>query len=320
MFSIGLEGFTRFTPSGSTSLKLGLHSTVRGQQSTRHDLKTRSHTATRGSSLRRCSVDIERAWRRDRFMLAFLLVAIVLALVVSAFLRRAWKQRCQRLIALALPEYRTTLAAYSASGRCEQLRAAVDVRRVDPDDVAFPAEIDMVISGGAFWTTYAGIVGYVLRRHGVTVHRVGGTSGGAFVGLAVLRGFAALDASFCWALAATAMLERYGVGVLEALFVDFFAPMAAPPPADGTLRVGITDVARLRRRVEDRFPSPTACLDALLSSARIPGVMGSLRADRSLALDGSLTDLCGPVFDDGVRPQLVPRRWIEENSARTNAL
>lgn len=254
----------------------------------------------------------------------FFVAVTYLLYVFSLLVEEILAQRVKR----ALSFHRAEQATVAASERTRQLKQKTEVPMCAPDQVSFPREIDVVISGGAFWATYAGIVIYVLRRHGVTVRRIAGTSGGCFVGLVAL-GQGPVDAlgdrlqrAFCWAAAATTTLQRFcplTLHALEDLWLDFFPAQAEPPPPPGTFAVGVSAL-RWRcggllpwpnLRTQDEFGSAAEVVDALSATARIPGVFGSAKmrsaADRKrhgLALDGGVVALC-PLFSDGARPQLV---------------
>lgn len=229
----------------------------------------------------------------------------------------------------ALAFHRAEEATIAASERTRLLKQKTEVPLCATEAAVFPREIDVVISGGAFWATYAGIVIYVLRRHGVAVRRIAGTSGGCFVGLVAL-GQGPTDAlgdrlqrAFCWAAAATTTLQRFcplTLHALEDLWLDFFPAQAEPPPPPGTFVVGVSAL-RWRcggllpwpsLRTQDEFDSAAEVVDALAATARIPGIFGSAGKMRraadvrkhGLALDGGVVALC-PLFHDGARPQLV---------------
>jgi hypothetical protein len=244
-----------------------------------------------------------------------LLLALLLALLLV--LLRAHRRR--KRVSAVRQKFEAILARVRLDVEILRLRAHASKIHVPPQEIAFPAEVDVVISGGGFWSIYAGAVCFVLKQHGIRIRRASGTSAGAHTALLVQLGCEEIDEGFLWAIAVTETLRDVGAHVfLEDLWTRFFQVRVEPPPADGELLVGISEASLsgspfLRQRRLDTFADGEHLLDALVATARIPGFFGLARHRRSqryrFALDGSATCMC-PLFRDGERPQLV-LHWDE---------
>ena len=247
-----------------------------------------------------------------------LLVALFLAVVLLLLARR-------RRRAAVRSAFRAALDASRASEDVTELRAHASLQHVALPEIKMPKEIDVVISGGGFWSIYAGAVCFVLRQHGIVIRRLAGTSAGAHTALLVHQGNDAIDEGFLWAIAVTETVKEVGAHTfLEDLWTLFFRERASPPPR-GELTVGISEASGpprlLRHQRVDHFEDGEHLLDALVATARIPGFFGlarqRARQHHRFAVDGGATEMC-PLFADGARPQLV--LYWDELRARYHGL
>lgn len=237
-------------------------------------------------------------WPRSRVPFA-LLLALTLLLLKRRRRRCAIRQK-----------YEACLNKVKKTAAVHELRTRGSRLHVPPSDVVMPREIDVVISGGGFWSIYAGAVCFVLKQHGIRIRRLAGTSAGAHTALLVHQGKDAIDDGFLWAIAATEAVRDVGAHTfLEDLWTVFFRDRVSSPPPPGELTIGVTELSHLPhcKRV-DTFDDGDHLLDALIATARIPGFFGLCRQrwhqHHRLAIDGAASELC-PLFTDGARPQLV---------------
>ena len=191
-------------------------------------------------------------------------------------------------------------------------------------------EIDIVMTGGGLKGYYMAGASYVLlhelEKQNVRIARVAGASAGAWAGFFMLTGFSCAD----WIETYFGCAKNLQRTLLEAYedmwpFVKTLIPEDAYIHCSGKLFISLTEVTvwGLRNRMVSQYDSNEDLFCACLASSTIPylTVRSMVATYKNMwVLDGGFTNNT-PIFDDGVRRQLVFRLYEVEYPWRllTNA-
>jgi len=182
-------------------------------------------------------------------------------------------------------------------------------------------EIDLVLSGGGLKGYYMAGASYVLlnelEKQNVRISRVAGASAGAWAGFFILTGFSTADwieTYFgCQRNPEMTLLEAY-----EAMwpFVSTLIPEDAYIHCSGRLFISLTEITPwgLRNRMISQYDSNNDLFEACLASSTIPWLTerkGVRRYKGMVVCDGGFSNNT-PVFDDGIRRQLIFRLYEVE--------
>lgn len=180
-----------------------------------------------------------------------------------------------------------------------------------------PKNIDLVFSGGGFKNCYSCGVCMVVealqrRCGGPTIHRFAGASAGAHMSAISYNNW--YNQGLTWAMSVASTLKKYPLSPPHPMWDHFYNKISKenPLPPPDKLNISITSVAPmdcLTNHVISNFENQGELADALLASGGIPLVLspGLCRWFRKKPyIDGGVTNNC-PMFQDGLRPQLVVR-------------